>query len=557
MTFLPIVGRELRVASRHPASYWTRCVSVGTAMAFGAFFYLSSWQWPASVIGHGLFITISVFAFLYCLGAGMRFTADCISEEKREGTLGLLFLTDLKGYDVVAGKLVATSLNGFYGLVAILPVLAIPLMMGGVSRTEFVHMSLALLNTFFLSLALGMFLSSIFLSGRKSAAGIFLLLVIAPIAMVWISENSLTVERTPWLDRLMAYLNPATSAVLAVNPDAFRFGGKEKFWQSIIAIQIVAWSCLLLACVIVPRSWKDKPARNARSRPWRRFGHWLLGGGEGRRLFRGQLLNTNAFYWLSARERFRPMLVWLALLVMAGFWFLGLVNSGHFWLDGVTFFLTVLIMNLVIKVWVASEAGRRLGEDRKSGALELMLSTPMSVGDILRGQMLAMKRQFLAPILTMVAVETLYLLYVLHNNGLAGEEYYSTLAYGLSIILFLVLDSLALMLLAMWTSLSAANPNRTMGSVIRKVLLLPLILGYVPVYFYMMFAAFVSGREPGWQVWAAVYFFSGLAADLYFGAMAWRRLQSRFREVATLRFTRKPSLWKRLTGRGTPSGVAQ
>ena len=31
----------------------------------------------------------------------MRNTADSLSAEKREGTLGLLFLTDLRGYDVV------------------------------------------------------------------------------------------------------------------------------------------------------------------------------------------------------------------------------------------------------------------------------------------------------------------------------------------------------------------------------------------------------------------------------------------------------------------------
>jgi hypothetical protein len=59
-------------------------------------------------------------------------TADCISSEKREGTLGLLFLTDLKGYSVILGKMLATSLNSFYALTAIFPVLAIPLLLGGI-----------------------------------------------------------------------------------------------------------------------------------------------------------------------------------------------------------------------------------------------------------------------------------------------------------------------------------------------------------------------------------------------------------------------------------------
>ena len=75
-------------------------------------------------------------AFLGCLFSGVFLTADSLSGEKREGTLGLLFLTDLKGYDVVFGKLIATSLNGFYALLAIFPVLALPLVMGGVTFWE-------------------------------------------------------------------------------------------------------------------------------------------------------------------------------------------------------------------------------------------------------------------------------------------------------------------------------------------------------------------------------------------------------------------------------------
>src|SRR5947209_14959169 len=108
-----------------------------------------------------LFRILTGASVLYCLLSGVRSTADCLSEEKREGTLGLLFLTDLKGYDVVGGKLVATSLNAFYGLIAIFPVLAIPLLMGGVTNGEFWRMALVLANTFLLSLAVGMFMSSI------------------------------------------------------------------------------------------------------------------------------------------------------------------------------------------------------------------------------------------------------------------------------------------------------------------------------------------------------------------------------------------------------------
>ena len=131
-----------------------------------------------------------MLAFLYCLVAGIRSTADCLSEEKREGTLGLLFLTDLRGYDVVGGKLVATSLNAFYGLMAIVPLLAIPLLMGGITNGEFWRTALVLVNTFLFSLAAGMFVSSISKYPRKAFAATLLLLLFfsvgLPLLRLWI-----------------------------------------------------------------------------------------------------------------------------------------------------------------------------------------------------------------------------------------------------------------------------------------------------------------------------------------------------------------------------------
>lgn len=138
MTFLAVVARELRVASRRRGTYWLRSSAGLLAIALGTWMWLTILpQLPPSQRGRTLFYVISGLALLYSLVCGISVTADCLSEEKREGTLGLLFLTDLKGYDIVAGKLVATSLNAFYRLVAIFPVMAVPLLMGGSRLVSF------------------------------------------------------------------------------------------------------------------------------------------------------------------------------------------------------------------------------------------------------------------------------------------------------------------------------------------------------------------------------------------------------------------------------------
>src|SRR5947209_10317361 len=123
MTLLPIVARELRVTARRRSIYRVRLAVALTAMFLAGIILVVNLGAPQHQLGRQVFEGLSVLSIIYCLFSGRISTADCLSEEKREGTLGLLFLTDLKGYDVVLGKLAATSVSAFYGLLAMLPVL--------------------------------------------------------------------------------------------------------------------------------------------------------------------------------------------------------------------------------------------------------------------------------------------------------------------------------------------------------------------------------------------------------------------------------------------------
>ena len=127
-------------------------------------------------------IAILEGTFLFCLWEGARGTADCLSREKREGTLGLLFLTDLRGYDVVIGKLVASSINSVYGLLAVFPAMAIPLVLGGVTMGEFWRQMLALLNALFFSLTVGLLVSTLSRDERQTWARTVLLVLVCTAA---------------------------------------------------------------------------------------------------------------------------------------------------------------------------------------------------------------------------------------------------------------------------------------------------------------------------------------------------------------------------------------
>src|SRR6185503_7664443 len=161
MTFLPIVARELRVRARLKSTYRFRLGAACIGIAIVALLLVLDEGFGGGVsFGAGSFETLAWLAYLYCLLEGLRNTADCLSEEKRAGTLGLLFLTDLRGYDVVLGKLIATSLNSVYALLAVFPPLAITLIQGGVTGGEFWRLLLNLINTLFFSLAAGICVSA-------------------------------------------------------------------------------------------------------------------------------------------------------------------------------------------------------------------------------------------------------------------------------------------------------------------------------------------------------------------------------------------------------------
>jgi len=188
MTFLPIAERELRIRARRRGTFALRCVAAMVSLLVCGFMLMFGSMSPGKV-GAAAFRTLMVLTFVYCLYEGLRNTADCLSEEKRAGTLGFLFLTDLKGYDVVFGKLLATSLSGFYALVAILPSIGVPLLSGGVTAGEFWRGVLVLVVTLFFSLSTGMLVSSASRDERRAwAAGIAIIMVVTvlPPVLRWV-----------------------------------------------------------------------------------------------------------------------------------------------------------------------------------------------------------------------------------------------------------------------------------------------------------------------------------------------------------------------------------
>ena len=103
MNCLPIARRELQVAARKRSTVWVRVAGAGTALLIGCgCLILTHWQRAGRTeIGTILFQVLTWLCFGTGISVGLFFTSDALSEEKREGTLGLLFLTGFSHPEVI------------------------------------------------------------------------------------------------------------------------------------------------------------------------------------------------------------------------------------------------------------------------------------------------------------------------------------------------------------------------------------------------------------------------------------------------------------------------
>ncbi len=547
MRFLPIVERELRVASRKPRTYWTRFIAALTAITLVGWMLVtfSPAAGDPQSTGKNIFMSLAVIGFFFAVLAGVHTTADCISVEKREGTLGLLFLTDLKSYDIVFGKLAATSLNAFYSLLAILPVMALPLLMGSVSLAEFGRMTLVLLVTLFFSLSAGICSSSL-LRKEGNVAGfcflmIFCFVIGAPVAGLLWQEFVTKSSRDP-----LAFFLPSPGFAFGMASSGFATAkNAPQFWWSLITIHAMSWLFLLVALIATPRSWKDSPLEIA-PKGWRkRWQDWNFGAPEVRRTWRTRLLEINPVLWLSARNRLQFLAIWFGLATAVVIWLGIFLKNRDAWPESPLLVLVAFTLNSFLKLRIIPLATRRFAEDRRDGALELLLSTPTTVKEILRGQLLAIRKQFTGPIIAVLLLNLLLFFVVLnHISGRAsgGEERTVIIVLFVVMIFFLVADAVALSWVGMWQGLTAKNFTKACSNTATQILFLPWAV-YLGVFFTLVSLDNRFSQHWGFGEGVALWGVIALMVDVVFALRARLRLVAEFRAEALRRYQPRRRWW--------------
>ena len=488
---LPIVQRELLIASKGLGSWLWRWIVAIIAVFFGGYWIpIASGvgqNVPGGMQGDIFFAIMTWCCFVYCLLAGLWTTTDTLTREKTDGTLGLLFLTDLRGYDVVLGKMFSGSLRSFYGVLAVLPVLALPLLMGGVTNAQFWRTVFALLNILFFSLSCGMFFSAIC---RRTGQSIFCTLLLlasitlAPLIYSWMGGVNETISLlSPAFAINRAYVPLIGPALPAV--------GWYPIW---ISCGLIASICfLVLASWIVPKSWQDREVK------FRKKNSLVTNVNSRRSLY----LDSNPVHWLVHRNTSMHQSRKFLLLYIAVAWLVITVYSSLDNTVELPFIVTGMSLLWLGALWFRIDLTRHtvfsIFEAKECGALEQILVTPMDERQFRRGHFLAMASFWLWPLISLIMAPVLFVFIQvlihpekLDEGGLIfGVTLLGLMAFGLPVLSFF-LDIFALYFSGCWFALRNSSFGKAFWKTFGFVYLLPTI-GSIFLCFIGQFAWLITG----------------------------------------------------------------
>jgi len=381
--FLPVAQRELIAAAHRRSTYRMRWLGALAGAGVASCFFLWVGGRNPRELGAGLVAVLGGGALIFAGLAGLFLTSDAIASERRNGTLGLLFLTPLQPLDVLAGKLVAQGIHAGCAILAIFPLICLAWILGGITGGELFRFLLVLLNVLFVSLSLGLAVSAWserpgVVVGRTAAS---LAALVGWAGLIGLSAAAGVGEAATW----MGAWSPV-GALSFAGDGSYRAAG---FWGSLGLGNLTGWALLAIAAMGLRRGWRrteESGARAGTARP-----RWVSPHDE-----EPTRLPVQAVTALLHRSRRSARLAWWAVLLPLvvfgiGAWVAGFETALGFYA------LASLGTGLLFKGWFSWEAVASVAYVRAQGGLELLLTTPLT--DVEFGAALRrhLDRVFVAP----------------------------------------------------------------------------------------------------------------------------------------------------------------
>lgn len=395
-----VIERELRVQARRRGTYWLRVLAGGATSMVLAFFLLIEKPVPItgpSGRGPWLFAVLHTTVSLVLAVVCPLMSADTLARERREGTLGLLLLTPLRPGSIVLGKIAAHLLRALALWLAVAPVLAVPIMMGGLGVVDFGFALSLEAGVVLGGLAAGLLASS-FAERWESAMGLAVLFAVligeglAIVSFLGFLPFFLTHEggRSMGFFVFLATLMPwvvgsglienGFSGMLMRSAGWIRNGVLTGLALAVPVSAVIFGLSVWVASLRLQRFGQIRERSAREESRWRFW--WKPRANTWRRLKRFRL-QRNPVIWLQTRRPANRLWRWVwtgvVLLVWGGMLLTGInYNDGLPWAFGTP---------IVLAAALAFAASATFQREFETGALELLLVTPLRPAAILRGLM--------------------------------------------------------------------------------------------------------------------------------------------------------------------------
>jgi ABC-type transport system involved in multi-copper enzyme maturation permease subunit len=414
---LSVVQRELRAEARHPFTYWARVLAMAGMLGVVVWFAVEEGLRPTG--GGELFVWLhGTLLFLIWVFVPLV-TADVISRERREGTLGLLFLTPLTAWDIVVAKSLAHGLRAFSFCLAVLPVLTIPFLAGGVSWTEATASALFILGSLCCAVGAGVLASSSCKVWSRSA--LWAMVIAASLGALFVSAHLLSVllilgpflPGFTWNEALMHKFELFMLACAYVtnvhglwrHAMSQWFTGPPHHWLGVVfAITVLTFIGLLLLIALaarnVRRTWQDAPPSALNLWLQRVLCTPVLLRNTLRRWLRWKL-ERNPIGWLEQRTWSARLVSWSWLAVLISVYSVALSDLNFYRYH---FQRVHNLLSFGLFISMACTAAGSFRRERDNGVLQLLLVSPLSVKQIIGGRVRGLWAQFLPAVLLLIGV---------------------------------------------------------------------------------------------------------------------------------------------------------
>ncbi len=415
MNVLPVITRELRTQARQPFTYWLRMLGLVAMIGAAGAFVMEHGLTPGS--GGRLFAFLHATLLLSIWVLVPMSVADCLSQERREGTLGLLLLTPLRPWDIVLAKAAAHALRAFTLWLVVLPVMALAFLQGGVGWRE--ALLSASINFSSLCAAIGagvlassyskqwlraLSLASIFSGLAFGLVAVSKILVLGFIAMLIMQRQIPSWHPYEFFDGAWMYVTDWESIWSQLFS---RSGVQAGFIRVVMSGEVISGlvvfslslGLLWLAARNVRRRWREEPSSARVQQMEKVFCEPVIGVAFLRGWMRRKLAR-NPIGWLEQRRWSGRLVTWS--------WFAIIISVQSAVLTDSNFFRSYegaqAVMACLLAGSMAASAAGSFRRERETGVLELLLVSPLTTGQIIGGRLRGLWGQFLPSIVMLLGV---------------------------------------------------------------------------------------------------------------------------------------------------------